>query len=174
MRMPMGHTTVRTVHRVALAAVLGGAVSGCGGDELFGPQLAPGERSIDREAVERLARDDQGIAQVVVVGDLDGDGVEDTIIRTYWLVPFPDDSILEGSAVYVRYGGAPTGTTDLSKLPTLTDVGFFDGGVARLGDVDGDGLADFLVGIGFPSGCNPADPPQDEEAHSGAYLVYGS
>jgi hypothetical protein len=157
----------------AFVVALGTTITACGSDELFVPELASTERLIEREAAARLARGDQGVEQIAVVGDLDGDGIDDAILRSYWSVTSPDDPDDEHTAVYVRYGGAAMGETDFSALPSLTDAGPFGGGIAAAGDVDGDGLADFLVGKALGS-CNPASPPADETAHGGAYLVYGN
>lgn len=124
-------------HAVFVVA-LGSAVTACGNEDLFVPELTSTERLIEREASARWAKDDQAIERIVVVGDLDGDGIDDALVRSYWWVEFPDASSFVEAAVYVRYGGAPTGKTELSTLPSLTvggtfGFGFYGAGIAPAG-----------------------------------------
>jgi hypothetical protein len=163
-----------TPYVVAFVIASASAVTACGSEEVFEPQLTGDEQLIDRAAVAQLAKDDQGMEDVSVVGDLDGDGIDDAVLRTSYIIQVMDLSVEVGSTVYVVYGGTVTGKVDLSTLPSLTGAGVYGTGISAVGDVNGDGLADFLVGVGLSSGClNPAFAAM-EDLHSGAYLVYGS
>src|SRR3954468_15096447 len=66
---------------IGLALVLGTA-AGCGSEDVFTPELGSKERVISREALARIANRDEGLVQAQVVGDLDGDGIDDALIRT--------------------------------------------------------------------------------------------
>ncbi|HEX3478410.1 MAG TPA: hypothetical protein VHT91_25490 [Kofleriaceae bacterium] len=161
---------------IGLVLVLGSA-AGCGGEEMFLPELGSNERVIAREAVARLANPEQGLEQPLVVGDLDGDGIDDAIVRSDFAFNSPTGQLGLGGEVFILYGGhAVTGQIDLATLPALTQMGSIGGGVAAVGDIDGDGLADFLVGIAFTPGCITTPPPvfADGFTNSGAFLVYGS
>lgn len=160
-----------------------GVAAGCGGEEMFVPELGTNERLIETSAVARLASPDRGLQEPIVVGDLDGDGVDDAIVRSSFASPGPDGETVFGGAVYVLYGGSGvTGSIDLASLPALTHIGPYVlgippvAGVAAVGDVDGDGLADFAVSIAPLPGCDAPGPPwvSDSPTVGGAYLVYGS
>ena len=53
---------------IGLVLVLGSA-AGCGGQEMFLPELGSNERLIDTTAFAQIARDDESVDDVVVVGD---------------------------------------------------------------------------------------------------------
>ncbi|HSR96860.1 MAG TPA: hypothetical protein VLM79_07420 [Kofleriaceae bacterium] len=164
---------------VALASV-----AGCGGEESFTLQLGNHEVVIERVASARLAHTDQGLEHPIVVGDLDGDGIDDAVVRTTFMAaPSGDGNTVYGGAVYVLYGGsAVTGAIDLAQLPAMVHVGSPSvstppsGGIAAVGDIDGDGLADFVVSIDGYIGC--VDPPSpfiiDTAPVAGVWVVYGS
>lgn len=167
---------------IGLVLALGGA-AGCGGDEMFTLELGANERMIGTAATARIASPDRGLQEPIVVGDLDGDGIDDAIVRSSFAARGPDGATVFGGAVYVLYGGSGvTGSVDLASLPALTHIGPYllgippVAGVAAVGDVDGDGLADFAVSIAPMPGCDAPGPPwaSDSPAVGGAYLVYGS
>src|ERR1700733_7288078 len=144
--------SLRTPSRAIGLVLALGSAAGCGSEEMFTLELGSDERLIDRVAIARLAHRDQGLEQPIVVGDLDGDGIDDAVVRSTFTAPGAGGKTVYGGAVYVVYGGSGvTGSIDLARLPALIHVGSPSistppgGGVAAVGDIDGDGLADFVV-----------------------------
>lgn len=154
----------------------------CGDEEMFTLELGANEHVIDQAAAARLAHTDQGLEHAIVVGDLDGDGIDDAVVRTTFTTTGADGKIVYGGAVYVVYGGSGVaGAIDLAHLPSLTHVGAPSiatppsGGVSAVDDLDGDGLADFVVSIDGTIGCEPVSPwVSDSPQIAGAWVVYGS
>jgi hypothetical protein len=93
-------------------------------------------------------------ASVDGAGDVDGDGVPDVIVGAY--VEDPGGSVDAGSA-YVFSGQDGSLLLQLAS-PTQEVGGRFGSSVAGLGDVNGDGLADVIVGApNEDPGSAPAD-----------------
>jgi hypothetical protein len=181
---PLRSARPRAVHVLIAAAWASAAAAGCssehrlgavpadfgsesdeasgqsGQDFEVGPALGMPEVSMDTET--GLSR--PGYSNVAGIGDVDGDGFADFA------------SIGEGGEhtfefVHVRYGGPrPQGFDDTFAL---TEGGVRLGlsgyppieAIVPAGDVDADGYADFLVGLGR---CSPFRETE------GAFLVYGS
>jgi len=89
--------------------------------------------------------DDAGIA-VDGAGDVDGDGYDDLVVGA----PDDDDGGSDSGAVYLVLGPV-TGPGDLVdaavKLSGVNSSDHAGTSVAGVGDTDGDGYADFLVGV---------------------------
>ena len=166
---------------IGLVFALVGA-AGCGDEEMFKFELGANEHMIDHAAAARLAHRDQGLEQPIVVGDLDGDGIADAVVRSAFTTSGAGGTTVFGGAVYVVYGGSGvTGSIDLASLPALIHVGAPSvstapsGGVAAVGDIDGDGLADFVVSIDGIVGSDPKSSlTSDGPPVAGAWVVYGS
>jgi len=91
---------------------------------------------------------DQSGSYLDAAGDIDGDGLADLLVGSRW----SDDPHLDGGRAYVWFGSslAAGGTRSLGEADRIvTSAGpnnRLGGSVAGAGDVDGDGLADVLVG----------------------------
>lgn len=106
---------------------------------------------------------------VAVVGDVNGDGLADLAIGTF-------EASQSGGRAYVVFGKADTSTVQLSDVASGTGgfaiensadaVTDFGAAVAGAGDVNGDGLADIIVGA-------PDTNPGGLAAAGMAYVVFG-
>ena len=96
----------------------------------------------DATAELRGAQPDDRAGYAIGVGDLDGDGVEDVVMTAL----YTDEGGSDGGAVYIAYG-PPAGTLYATDLPRLLgSEGQALGNNVAVGDVDGDGKEDLVVG----------------------------
>jgi len=160
-----------TVHtRVAFAVVL----AGCGSDELFSVEGFSNSVPIETASIASFHRGGHDVQEVLVIGDIDGDGIDDAIVSTS---EFDDYT---WSSFHLVYGGGATGDVDLDSLPTLVSDADSPhlGSVAEfvpLGDIDGDGFADFAVSKTSGTMCDGYhDSSGRDGQHKGGYIIYGS
>jgi hypothetical protein len=103
-------------------------------------------------------------------GDVDGDGLDDVIVGAFAADP---NGVFSGQS-YVVFGKQDPAAVELAEIAAgqgggfaLTGGALFDGSgrsVSGAGDVDGDGLADLLVGAPY------ADPNGENSGQS--YVVF--
>jgi len=99
-----------------------------------------------------LADADRFGFSVASIGDLDNDGITDLVVG----VPFDDDGNAAGDrgAVYILFMGTDGKVDGFQKISdtagdfvgVLADDDFFGASVASIGDLDGDGIRDLVVG----------------------------
>jgi hypothetical protein len=85
-------------------------------------------------------------SSIAGIGDVDGDGVPDFVVGA----PLEANALLHHGVV-TAYSGS-TGTAIYSVLGDAS-TDFLGWAIASMGDVDGDGFADFAVGTSTTSAC---------------------
>jgi len=120
--------------------------------------------------IDGIDADDRSGTSVSGAGDVNGDGLADLIVGADRADPGGDDNAGES---YVVFGKADTASVDLANLGAggfrIDGIDAYDRsgiGVSGAGDVNGDGLADLIVG------ANGADPGGDNSAGE-SYVVFG-
>ncbi|MDP2304420.1 MAG: VCBS repeat-containing protein [Pseudomonadota bacterium] len=132
---------------------------------------ARGAMGLDAADGERLggAEDDAGTS-LAIGGDLDGDGLPDLVVGAPGARAAEGDPSVGGVAIV---SGAFTGTGALADTAAWllgeTDGGEAGAAVSSPGDVDGDGVADLLVGA--PGAIAEGDI--EAWATGAAYVFYG-
>ncbi len=83
-------------------------------------------------------------AAVAVPGDLNRDGFADLVVGA----PYHDGGFTDGGRVLVFFGGSGStfNTTPDAQLTIVTTGALFGSSIASVGDVNGDGNVDFVVG----------------------------
>lgn len=121
------------------------------------------------------AGDELGVG-IRPLGDINGDNVDDVII-TSWKADGTGEATTNAGQSYILYGSSSFGADlDLAVAGTadVTIIGIdhedrSGWGVSRGGDVNGDGINDFLIG------ASQADGPHNDQPYRGeSYLIFGS
>jgi len=118
-------------------------------------------------------------AGALAVGDFNGDGTDDLVLGALG-ADGPSDGRIDAGEVYIYFGaGSLASTLDIAGLAgTAPDVTIYGattgdrlagGGALAVGDFNGDGIDDLVLG------SREADGPSDERSGAGeAYIIYGS
>ncbi|MDP2307674.1 MAG: MopE-related protein [Pseudomonadota bacterium] len=147
-------------------ALIGAPGNGAGGREsgaaylLYGPFSGPLDLAVSDAVLVGDSAGDQAGYAVLLAGDIDGDGVGDLLVSA----PEAGDRTSTIGSVYVVLGApaasVPLGTAEAELFGT-TRADSIGAALAAVGDTNGDGFADFLVGA-----------PEVDDAGTSAGAVY--
>jgi len=158
--------------RLARAIALACVVAPLGGFSTYALAQVVDLENLGTEGfrIDGIAAGDRSGVSVSGAGDVNGDGLADLIVGAY--LADPDGESAAGES-YVVFGKAGSTPVDLAVLGSGgfrilgIDTGDIAGfSVSGAGDVNGDGLADLIVG------AHGADPDDDSNAGE-AYVVFG-
>tara|TARA_R110002096_G_scaffold401386_1_gene598208 strand:+ start:9296 stop:10819 length:1524 start_codon:yes stop_codon:yes gene_type:complete len=108
------------------------------------------------------------------VGDIDGDGLDDMVFVDREYRRASDDH--QRGAIHIIYGGTVSGATMPVNGHVIELLHAFKPRplkVGKVGDMNGDGFADFIVGDPYGTNCYSQAPTENEKQFGRAYLVYG-
>ena len=164
-------------HYAGKAFVVFGQDGGLGGTVSLGSLDGTNGFTMDGLAAEDITG--RGVS---TAGDVNGDGIDDIMIAA----PLADANGSNSGAVYIVYGTTEgfDADIDLSALDGtngFTIVGNADAwigyDVANLGDINGDGIDDILIGStsSLPNGTHDTGPTNSNNGNTdGAYVVFGT
>ena len=121
-----------------------------------------------------------GLGVGVAAGDVNDDGIDDIIVSAPFSESRSTDFRTDRGEVYVIFGRSDLGgTIDINEEPqdvTIIAAEGFSllGDSMRIGDVNGDGIDDMILGAPF-AGREPGSPPGGPRTELGeVYAIFGS
>ncbi len=131
-----------------------------------------------------VENDDNAGTDVDLVGDVNGDGIDDLVVgasRANGLSE--DEDFTDAGESYLIFGGngfaaeesieALLGTGDAVFIPGIEDDDLSGKAISRAGDVNGDGISDFLIGAHRANRDIDGDGNFEDSNNGEAYVLYG-